>query len=147
MRYYARPMIQKRLDLELSLNQYLSGLNDFPGIYAAASGSVYRKLFDSGCDWGITIAAHGFYGPQGRAIRAPLAFPGLNDLFQAFRYKDQRITNFEMESSALYGLSEILGHQALTICLIIANRARGEFMGDYQPAMSDLIQYVLETIP
>jgi len=147
MKYYARPHLPERIDLEQKLNQYLSAAEGFPGIYAAISGGIFRDLFSTGCEWGITVAAHGFYGPQGREIRAPLAFPGLNELFRNFRYKDQRITNFEMESSALYGLSEILGHQALTICLIIANRARGEYIGDYQPEMSELIRYVLETIP
>jgi uridine phosphorylase len=146
MNYYARPHSVERMELEEKLNQHLSSAAGFPGVYAAISGNSYHRMFTSDCQWGLTVAAHGFYGPQGRELRALLAFPELNGLFSNFIFKNQRITNFEMESSALYGLSEILGHEALTICLIIANRARGEYMGDYQPYMSDLIRFVLDTI-
>ena len=95
---------------------------------------------------GITISAPGFYGPQGRAIRLPLADADLNNKIIGFDYKGHKVTNFEMEGSAIAGLSAMLGHNALTICLIIANRFGKRFIGDYKPYMEKLIETVLERI-
>ena len=95
---------------------------------------------------GVTISAPGFYGPQGRAIRLPLADAGLNNKIIGFDYKGHKVTNFEMEGSAIAGLSAMLGHKALTICLIIANRFGKRFIGDYKPYMEKLIETVLERI-
>ena len=95
---------------------------------------------------GVTISAPGFYGPQGRAIRLPLADAKLNEKIIAFDYNGHKITNFEMEGSAIAGLSAMLGHKALTICLIIANRFARRFIGDYKPYMEKLIKTVLERI-
>ena len=132
--------------LEGSLKEYLSSVKGFPGLYATECSPAFLSVVKDPVRWGITVAAHGFYGPQGRQLRAPLAFPELNSKFQGFSFEDFRITNFEMESSALYGLSELTGHEALTVCLIIANRARLEYLGDYQPHMDELIKTVLDTI-
>ena len=71
---------------------------------------------------GVTIAAGGFFGPQGRELRIPLADPHQNDKIEAFEYKGYKITNFEMESSALAGLAKLMGHRAMTVCMVIANR-------------------------
>ena len=95
---------------------------------------------------GITISAPGFYGPQGRAIRLPLADADLNNKIIGFDYKGHKVTNFEMEGSAIAGLSAMLGHKALTICLIIANRFGKRFIGDYKPYMQKLIETVLDRI-
>ena len=95
---------------------------------------------------GVTISAPGFYGPQGRAIRLPLADAQLNDKIIAFNHNGHKITNFEMEGSAIAGLSAMLGHKALTICLIIANRFARRFIGDYNPYMKKLIETVLDRI-
>ena len=95
---------------------------------------------------GVTISAPGFYGPQGRAIRLPLADADLNNKIIGFDYKGYKVTNFEMEGSAIAGLSAMLGHKALTICLIIANRFGKRFFGDYKPYMEKLIKTVLERI-
>ncbi len=95
---------------------------------------------------GITISANGFYGPQGRDLRARLAFPELNRRLTNFDYNSLKITNFEMEGSAIYGLSRILGHQALTICLIIANRESKEFLQNYKPAMKKLVELCLNAL-
>ncbi len=145
MNYYKRPSNQPREIFELEINSYLSVVHGFPLVYAASAAESFRHQFSSGCLWGITVAAHGFYGPQGRKLRAGLAYPELNDRLTLYKSATYRITNFEMESSALYGLSEILGHDALTICLIIANRARQEYLGDYSRHMEELIRYVLDT--
>ena len=95
---------------------------------------------------GINISAPGFYGPQGRVLRIPLADPNLNKKIENFEFIGQKITNYEMESSAIYGLSKLLGHEALTICLIIANRASGKANEKYHPNMEKLVQYVLDKL-
>jgi uridine phosphorylase len=95
---------------------------------------------------GITVTAPGFYGPQGRNIRLPLAFLDINDKISNFQYKDNKITNYEMETSALYALSKNLGHEYLTVCAIIANRKRGEFLDNYHNEMEELITLVLKRI-
>ena len=99
--------------------------------------------FDFG---GITATASGFYGPQGRQLRIVPADPLLNDKMETFKYNGHRITNFEMETSALYGLSAILGHQAVTICTIIANRVSKQYSKDYHPAVEKMIQTILDRI-
>lgn len=95
---------------------------------------------------GITASAGGFYGPQGREIHAKLKYPDLNSKIDTFRYNNRRITNLEMETSALYGLSRMMGHNALTVCVAIANRVTKEFLKDYHPAVEELIQTVLDRI-
>jgi uridine phosphorylase len=100
------------------------------------------------CDMhrGVTISANGFYGPQGRELRIPLAKPDMNALLESFSYGDHRITNYEMESSAVAGLSALLGHKAMTVCVVIANRLAKEAKTDYQTAMRTLIEKVLERL-
>ena len=95
---------------------------------------------------GVTIACGGFFGPQGRQLRVPLAFPKQNELIESFEFEGQRITNFEMESSALAGLAALMGHKAVTVCLVIANRLAKEANIDYDAKMKELIQTVLERI-
>lgn len=95
---------------------------------------------------GITATAPGFYGPQGRRLRLPIAIPCLNERLMGFDYMGMKITNLEMETSALYGLSALMGHEALTVCLAIANRATGQFSENYKPHMDRLIRLVLEKV-
>jgi len=95
---------------------------------------------------GITASAPGFFGPQGRYVRAPLAFPRLNEKIEKFEYQNQRITNLEMECSAIYGLGNLLGHKTLTVCLAIANRVTHQFLRDYSKEMDTLITKVLDRI-
>ena len=95
---------------------------------------------------GITATAPGFFGPQGRNVRAQIRFPELNEKIENFEFAGKRINNLEMECSALFGLSKILGHKALTCCVGIANRVTGDFAGKYHPAMDKLIETVLERI-
>lgn len=93
---------------------------------------------------GITISAPGFYGPQGRKLRLETADPNLNDKVQNYKFGEYRITNFEMECSAIYGLSKLLGHNALTVCSIIANRYKKEYSSDYKIAVKKLVNLVLD---
>ena len=95
---------------------------------------------------GITIACGGFYGPQGRQLRIPLADPDQNAKVVSFEYEGMHITNFEMESSALAGLSKLLGHKATTCCMVIANRLIKEANTGYKSTIDNLIKEVLERI-
>ena len=95
---------------------------------------------------GITGTAPGFYGPQGRMLRLPVQDPTLNDKLHSFNYKGYRMTNLEMETSAIYGLSKLLGHQAVSLNAIIANRATGTFTKDTKKVVENLIVYGLEQL-
>ena len=92
---------------------------------------------------GITVTSPGFYGPQGRSLRMSLANPEINDQLTSFRHNDYRICNYEMETAALYGLSKLLGHNAATACLILANRVTGKYSGEHEKYMKKLIEHVL----
>jgi len=95
---------------------------------------------------GCTIAANGFYAPQGRQLRLPLADPNLNKKIGAFEYEGQRITNFEMESAALSGIGTLLGHETLTVCYIIAGRQSLSMNTNYKQGIEGLVELVLERI-
>lgn len=95
---------------------------------------------------GITISAPGFFGPQGRELRIPLADPQQNAKIESFSYDGRRITNFEMESSAVAGLSRLLGHHATTVCMVIANRRAKEANANYKNNIDTLIETVLERL-
>ena len=95
---------------------------------------------------GITIACGGFFGPQGRELRIPLADPKQNEKVESFVYQGLHITNFEMESSALAGLSALLGHKAMTCCMVIANRLAKEVNANYKNSINGLIELVLDRI-
>ena len=106
-----------------------------------------EKRFDSiTVQKGLTATAVGFYGPQGRMLRLPLKDDTLNNKMDTFDFKGMRITNFEMETSAIYGLSKLLGHKAISLSAIIANRADGTFTKNPEKVIEDLILYVLEKI-
>lgn len=95
---------------------------------------------------GITITANGFYAPQGRAIRLSPKFPEMNEQLRKFSFESHNILNYEMETSALYGLSKLLGHHACTVCAVVANRYANSFSKDYKTVMSNLIDKVLERL-
>lgn len=95
---------------------------------------------------GITISAVGFYGPQGREVRLPLANPGLNRTIEAFDYNGHKVTNYEMESAPLQGLGKLMGHKAMTVCSIIANRYNEEANPNYKGGIEKLIETVLDRL-
>jgi len=109
-----------------------------------------RELLDkfsvTGFIKGLTISTPGFYAPQGRKLSLAPYDESLNDKIMAFRFRGSRILNYEMESSALYGLSMMLGHKALTICAAIGNRSTGKFINDYKPIMNELSLKILDII-
>jgi len=95
---------------------------------------------------GITASAPGFYGPQGRVVRGAVSFPELNQKIEKFQHHGMRLTNLEMECSAVYGLGNLLGHKPLTVCVGIANRVTKEFSAHYHPYMDKLVDTVLERV-
>lgn len=95
---------------------------------------------------GVTVACGGFFGPQGRQLRIPLTDPHQNEKIESFSYNGMKITNFEMESSALAGLARLMGHKATTCCMVIANRVAGKANTGYKNQIDDLIKIVLERI-
>lgn len=137
------------LPMERALLNHLgwSGNMCCPAPYAIHSDKeLVERIARTDMKRGITVACGGFFGPQGRQLRIPLADPHQNEKIGSFEYDGLRITNYEMESSALAGLSRLLGHRATTVCLVIANRVAQEANTDYKKLMNNLIQMVLEHI-
>lgn len=114
--------------------------------YIAAAGSSVLKHFVDGYHHGITVTCPGFYGPQGRVLRLGLTNPDLIDRLTQYNFGSHRITNFEMETSAIYGLGKLLGHQCLSLSAIVANRIAKEFSKDGAAAVENLIKKSLEII-
>lgn len=118
-----------------------------PALYAIhADAEMVERIAGKDMVRGITIAANGFFGPQGRELRLPLADPNQNRNIESFQWQNLHITNFEMESSALAGLSRLMGHQATTVCMVIANRLTHEANTGYKNTIDTLIETVLERI-
>lgn len=137
------------LPLERALLNHLgwSGNMCAPAPYAIhASEEMVERIARKDMVRGITVACGGFFGPQGRKLRIPLADPHQNEKIESFEYGERRITNFEMESSALAGLAKLLGHKATTVCMVIANRVGKEANTGYKNQIDDLIKLVLERI-
>jgi uridine phosphorylase len=115
-----------------------------PYIFGAGMGLL--KKFTEGYHQGITVTCPGFYGPQGRVLRLGLALPGLNDSLTQFNFGHHRITNFEMETAAIYGLGRALGHSCLSLSAIVANRISKTFSADGDATVSNLIRHTLDLL-
>lgn len=126
--------------------QQLNWNRHLPYPYFVEANSVLLTLFSEGNYPGITVTAPGFYGPQGRQLRNIPALDQFNERLAKFSHNNQCILNFEMETSALYGLGKLLGHRCLTLCVIIANRARKEFTKDYQKSVETLVESALQRL-
>lgn len=113
---------------------------------ASADTALINRIAGDDMVRGITIACGGFFGPQGRRLRLPLMDPNLNEKIESFEYDGMRVNNFEMESSALAGLSTLMGHHAMTCCMVIANRRAKKMETDYKGDIDGLITRVLERI-
>lgn len=111
-----------------------------------ADASLVDRIGGDDMVRGVTISAVGFYGPQGRELRMRLANPGLNRSIEQFSHSGRRVTNYEMESAPLQGLGRMMGHKAMTVCSIIANRMNHDATPNYKTAINDLIRTVLERI-
>ena len=147
LNFYANREAFCDLPFEKAFKTFTNWKASLPTFYVVDSSEKLRSKFnDDIFRHGVTISAPGFYGPQGRVLRLPLAVPELNKQIEEFRFNGHKITNFEMESSAIYGLSKMLGHEALTICLIIANRVVLTANENYPAEMKKLILLVLERL-
>lgn len=113
---------------------------------ASADPALIDRIAGDDMVRGITIACGGFFGPQGRRLRLPLMDPNLNEKIESFEYDGMRVNNFEMESSALAGLATLMGHHAMTCCMVIANRRAKKMETDYKGDIDGLITSVLERI-
>lgn len=130
-------------------NQFLDQMNYYKKLaipYFVEADSDLFGILKPGCTEGITISAPGFYGPQGRVLRLDIKDAEINDKISSLELDGDRFTNYEMECSAIYGLSKLLGHRAATICNIIANRKRGEYSKDYRTEIKNTIKTVLDRL-
>lgn len=135
------------LKLEEAFKQHMHWNPQLAAPYVAvADAELIDRVAGSEMVRGYTIACGGFYGPQGRVLRLPLADPDQNAKVESFEYEGMKICNFEMESSALAGLSSLLGHKAMTCCMVIANRLAGKANPNYKNSIDGLIQLVLARI-
>lgn len=146
LHYYADSNKIRDIDFEEAFQKHVnwSPYHCSPYVVNADEELVDRIAFDM--IRGVTISAIGFYGPQGRHVRLPLADPDLNAKIESFRYEEHSITNYEMESSAIAGLGKMMGHKCMTACAIIANRVALESNADYKGSTEELIKIVLERI-
>lgn len=137
------------MDFERAFCEYMQWSERKPAPYVVDSDTELLERITAGDDNmvpGVTIACGGFYGPQGRVLRIPLSDPDQNSKIESFEYNGYKITNFEMESSAVAGMAKLLGHRAMTVCLVIANRYAKEMNTDYHSLMEQLVIKVLDRI-
>lgn len=147
LNFYADRDQVSDLDFEKSFKNFVNWNEKLASPYVvSASKNLIDKLDGDDMIQGVTISANGFYGPQGRVLRLQTLDPNLNDKIEKFDYKGEKITNYEMESSAIFGLSAMLGHNAIAICAIIANRITKDASKDYKPTIKSLIQTVLDRL-
>ncbi|MBL4669034.1 MAG: nucleoside phosphorylase [Flavobacteriales bacterium] len=146
MNYYNYEQTSDEIELLEQFYEQTNYNKIFAQPYFVKGSSQLFNLLKDGCTAGITATAGGFYGPQGRILRIPLRETQLNEKLRDFNHNNQLITNFEMETSALYGLSRVLGHNACTICAIIANRFSGEISNNYKLSVIKLIEQTLRKL-
>jgi uridine phosphorylase len=146
LNFYARRTEISLLDYEAAFVSHVGWNAQCAKPYFVPNSAKLVELFADVTLAGMTISAPGFYGPQGRVLRLPLANPQLNEKIETFRFDGKRITNFEMEGSAIAGLARLLGHEALTVCTIIANRAAHDMNVDYKKAVNDMLKIALEKL-
>ncbi len=133
--------------IETAFIKHTDWISDKPRPYCIKSGEgLANKIMSEKIHTGITATAGGFYGPQGRVLRLRIQDTALNNKMDSFQFKNHRITNLEMETSAIYGLSKLLGHNAVSMNAIIANRANGTFSDNPYKVVDELIQYTLDKI-
>ena len=147
LNFYAGRNQMSDLDFEREFKQQVKWNDSMGNPYVATSNSeLLDRIAQKDMVRGATIACGGFFGPQGRELRLPLADPNLNEKIEKFEYQGLKITNFEMESSAVEGLSMLMGHKALTCCMVIANRLAHKANAGYKNSIDGLIKLVLDRI-
>ena len=131
-------------EIEKAFKEHMGWEKSLPSPYFVKASQKIIDRFSDCTVKGMTISAPGFYGPQGRVVRLPLAMPEMLDKIESFRFEGARITNFEMESAPLAGLAALLGHNACTVCCAIANRYLQSSNPDYKPQVRKLVELVLD---
>lgn len=144
--FYEIPFTEKEIELNNKIRHHIGLPEKVEPYYIEADKELSDKLHSEKTYPGITITSSGFYGPQGRQLNLKTKTTELNERLTSFNNADLKITNFEMESSALFSLAKALGHKSTTICLGIANRPNMEFSKGYETEMNELIEYVLDRI-
>lgn len=134
------------LDFEEAFKKHTHWDRHLPDPYFVRASDVLIKKFEDCTVKGMTISASGFYGPQGRVVRQGLAMPDMLEDFESFEFGGYRITNFEMEGSALAGMSAKLGHNAGTVCCVIANRYLKDANTNYKPRVAELLSLALDRL-
>ncbi len=146
LHFYRNQQNEEEMQLLQAFKTQTQFHSNFSEPYIAGAGSSLLKLFVNGFHNGITVTCPGFYGPQGRVLRLGLNNPELVNRLTQFNFGNHRITNFEMETSAIYGLGRLLGHQCLSVNAIIANRVAKEYSKDMKKAVDGLIALTLERL-
>ena len=146
MNWYADRDKISLLDIEEAFVKHTGWNKHLPDPYFVRAGQDMIDRFKDCTIKGMTIAASGFYGPQGRVIRMPLAMPDMLDTFESFRFGDEKVTNFEMEGSAIAGIAAHLGHNAGTVCCIIAHRHHKASNPDYKAQVRKLVELALDKL-
>ena len=145
LHYYDSKKIDE-VNISKAFAKHTNWNKNFSFPYTVRASEKLLKRIGEGMKKGITATASGFYAPQGREIRLKTSIKNLENNFSSFRLENFRIVNFEMETSAFYGLSKLLGHHACTVCVIVGNRISKKFSIDYHPAMESLIKTVLQRL-
>ncbi|MAD98479.1 MAG: phosphorylase [Flavobacteriaceae bacterium] len=137
----------RNFELEEAFVKHMDWLKEKPyPLFIPGSQLLHDKIFSDSMYQGITATANGFYGPQGRILRLPIQEEFINEKLTNFKYDDLRISNFEMETGGIYGLSKLFGHEACSVNAIIANRAMGTFSENPGQVIEDLITYTLDKL-
>lgn len=146
MNWYANREEVTNVDMEQAFMKHMNWPKDLPTPYFVSASQKLIDLFADSTVRGMTISSPGFYGPQGRVVRQGLAMPNMLEDIESFRYEDRKITNFEMEGSAIAGIAGHLGHEAITVCCAIAHRYLKDANTDYKPRVAQLVKLVLDKI-
>ena len=146
MNWYANREEITNVDMEQAFMKHMNWPKDLPTPYFVSASQKLIDLFADSTVRGMTISSPGFYGPQGRVVRQGLAMPNMLEDIESFRYEDRKITNFEMEGSAIAGIAGHLGHEAITVCCAIAHRYLKDANTDYKPRVAQLVKLVLDKI-
>ena len=146
MNWYANREEVTNVDMEQAFMKHMNWPKDLPTPYFVSASQKLIDLFADSTVRGMTISSPGFYGPQGRVVRQGLAMPNMLEDIESFRYEDRKITNFEMEGSAIAGIAGHLGHEAITVCSALAHRYLKDANTDYKPRVAQLVKLVLDKI-
>jgi len=146
MNWYADRETVTDAGMEKSFKEYMNWPLSLPDPYFVKNSQKLIDLFSDSTVRGMTVSSPGFYGPQGRNVRCKLVMPDLLDRVEGFAYGGWKITNFEMEGSAIAGFAAHLGHEAITVCCAIAHRCFKDVNTDYKPKVAGLVKLVLDKL-